>query len=150
MTELTPKLWTKLMNFYFTWGAGKWEKPEIGTIKKDMGDIFSEWCIEKSNARLLGYVNDIVLKTVMASLKDKYLLVATTTAMQNELYTFQQMYYNKETEVMENQLVKQFYIRFLFNIDEFPQDRIFILDIAATFFNNFIPEVWEFLLLEGV
>ena len=86
----------------------------------------------------------------MAALKDKYLLVATTTAMQNELYTFQQMYYNKETEVMENQLVKQFYIRFLFNIDEFLQDGIFILDIAATFFNNFIYEFWEFLLLEGV
>ena len=68
--------------------------------------------------------------------------------MQNELYTCQQMYYNKETEVMENRLVKQFYIRFLFNIDEFPQDGIFILDIAATFFNNFIPEVWEFFLIK--
>ena len=51
---------------------------------------------------------------------------------------------------MENQLVKKFYIWFLFNIDEFLQDGIFILDIAATFFNNFIPEVWEFLLLKGV
>ena len=43
--------------------------------------------------------------------------------------------------VMVNQLVNGFYTRFLFKIGSLPQDVVFPLDIAATFFNNFSTKV---------
>ena len=51
------------------------------------------------------------------------------------------MYFNKETQVMGNQSVNEFYTWFLFKIDALPQDVVFTLDIAATFFNNLRPGV---------
>ena len=40
---------------------------------------------------------------------------------------------------MVNQLVNEFYIRFLFKIDSPTKDVELLLDIATTFFNNLIP-----------
>ena len=51
---------------------------------------------------------------------------------------------------MVNQLVNWFYKQFLFKIDAPPQDVAFPFDIAATYFNNFITNVREFLISEGV
>ena len=61
-----------------------------------------------------------------------------------------EMYYDRETCVMVNQLLNEFYTRFLFKIDPIPQDVAFPSDIAATFFNNSSPEVRQFLISEGV
>ena len=47
---------------------------------------------------------------------------------------------------MVDQSVNEFYTRFLFKIDTLPQDFAFPLDIAATFFNNFIPNLRDFLI----
>ena len=51
---------------------------------------------------------------------------------------------------MINQSVNEFYIRFLFKKDALPQELGFPLDIAATFFNNLIPDIRKFLISEGV
>ena len=51
---------------------------------------------------------------------------------------------------MINQSLNEVYIRFLFKIDALPQDIAFLLDIDATFFNNLIPDIREFLISEGV
>ena len=42
---------------------------------------------------------------------------------------------------MVNHPVNEFYTWFLFKIEGLPQDVSFSLDIAATYFNNLIPEV---------
>ena len=60
------------------------------------------------------------------------------------------MYYDRETQVMVNQSVNQFYTWFIFKIDALPQDVAFILYIDATLFNNLSPDVMEFLISEGV
>ena len=83
-------------------------------------------------------------------LKDTYLGGPTTTALQNGVSTCQQMYYNKETRVMVNQSVNDFYIHFLFKIDALPHNVALPLDIAVTFFKNFSPDIREFLISEGV
>ena len=57
---------------------------------------------------------------------------------------------DRETRIMVNQAVNEFYTRFLFKIDALPQDIIFPMDIFATLFNNLSPEVREFLISEGV
>ena len=51
---------------------------------------------------------------------------------------------------MINQSVNDFYTRFLFKVYALPQEVGFLLDIAATLFNNLRPDVREFLILEGV
>ena len=51
------------------------------------------------------------------------------------------MYYDRETQVMVNQSVNDFYTHFLSKIDAFSQDVVFPLDISATFFNNLSPDV---------
>ena len=56
------------------------------------------------------------------------------------------MYYDIETRVMVNKSVNEFYTRFLFKIDAPPKDVAFLLDVAATFFNNLSPEIIEFLI----
>ena len=61
--------------------------------------------------------------------------------MKNEVSTRQKMYSDKETLIVVNQSVNEFYIRFLFKIDALPQDVVFPWDIAVTFFKNFIPDV---------
>ena len=45
-------------------------------------------------------------------------------------------YYNKETGVMINQSVNDFYSRFLFNIDALLNDELFLMDIAETLFKK--------------
>ena len=76
---------------------------------------------------------------VKTALKDTYLGGTTPTALKNEVSIFQKMYYNKETLVVVNQSVNEFYTQIIFKIDAFPQDLVFLLDIAAIFFNNLIP-----------
>ena len=51
------------------------------------------------------------------------------------------MYYDRDTPVMFNQSVNEFYTRFLFKIDALPQNVILPLDISETFFNNPSTEV---------
>ena len=54
---------------------------------------------------------------VKTSLKDTYIIVTTTPSLQNEVSTYQEQYYDKETQVMVNQLVNEFYSRFLPKMD---------------------------------
>ena len=35
-------------------------KPDIGTLKKDRGDIFSEFCAKSSKSKFLHYVNEVL------------------------------------------------------------------------------------------
>ena len=83
---------------------------------------------------------------VIKPLKDKYPGVTTPTALQIEVSTLRQMYYDIETRVKVNQSVNEFYTRFLFKIDALPQDFTFTLDVSATSFNNLSTEVREFLI----
>ena len=78
---------------------------------------------------------------VKTSLTDTYLGVTTPKVLKNEVSTFQQIYYDRETRVMVNKSVNEFYTRFPFKIDAPPKDVAFLLDVAATFFNNLSPEV---------
>ena len=83
---------------------------------------------------------------VKTALKDTYLGGKTPTALQNEVSTFRKTYYDRETRVMVNRSVNEFYTRFLFKMDEPQQDSALQLDIAATFFNNLSPNVIELLI----
>ena len=87
---------------------------------------------------------------VKRALKDTYLGGTTPTALQNEVATSRHMYYNKNNLVMTNQSVNEFYTRFLFKTDEIPKEVGLPLEIDTTFFNNFIPDVREFLISEGL
>ena len=51
---------------------------------------------------------------------------------------------------MINQSENEFYTQFLFKSDAIPQDVVFPLDIAVTFFNNLSTKVREFFISEGV
>ena len=51
---------------------------------------------------------------------------------------------------MVNQLVNEFYTRFLFKIDALLQDVAFQLDINATFLKNLCRNVRGFLISEGI
>ena len=75
---------------------------DIGIPKKEMGYVFSEFCIERLKARLLRYVNEISFRKVNSDLKDTYSGGNPTTALKNEVSICQQMYHNKENEVMIN------------------------------------------------
>ena len=125
-------------------------KLDIGTLKKDRGDIFSECCAESFKAKFLHYINEVLFEMVKTALKDIYLGGTTPTELQNEVYTCCQMYYDRDTRGMVNQSVNEFYTRFLFNIDALPQDVAFPLDINATLFNNVSTNVIELLISEGV
>ena len=65
--------------------------------------------------------------------EDTYIGVTTTTSLNNEVSTCRIMYYDKYTQVMVNQSVNEFYTRFLFKIDAFPQDVLFTLYIDTIF-----------------
>ena len=60
------------------------------------------------------------------------------------------MHYDRETRIMINQLVNEFYTRLLFKIDALLQNVAFPLDIAATLFKNLSPGVRELFISEGV
>ena len=125
-------------------------KPDIGTLKKDNGDIFSECCAESFKENFLCYVNEVLFEIVKTALKDKYLGRTTRTALKNEVSTWRQMYYDRYTRIMVNKSVNEFNTRSLFKIDALPQDSALPLYIAATFFNNLSPKVRQFLISEGV
>ena len=59
------------------------------------------------------------------------------------------MYYDKETWVMVNQSVNEFYTRFLSKIGALPQYFVFPLEIVVTLFNKLSPKVIDFLISEG-
>ena len=84
---------------------------------------------------------------VKTSLKNTYLGGTNTTAPQNEVSTWRKMYDNKETQVMVNQLVNEFYSWSLFKTYAILQDVVFPLYTAATFFNNLSTDIIEFLVL---
>ena len=87
---------------------------------------------------------------VKTDLKDTYIGGTTPATLQNEVSTCQKIYYDKETRVMVNQSVNEFYIRFLFKNDKIPEKVVFPLDTTATFFNNLRPCVRALLISEGV
>ena len=60
------------------------------------------------------------------------------------------MYDDRDTRVVVNQSVNEFYTQFLFKIDALSQDVALLLDIAANFFDNLITDVRELLISEGV
>ena len=121
-------------------------KRGIGTLKKYRGYIFSEFCTKNFKEKLLHYINVVIFEMVKTALKDTYLVGTTPTALQNEVSSLRKNYYERETWVMVNHSVNEFYTPFLFKIDPLPQDLVFPLYIAATFFNNFSPYVREFLI----
>ena len=53
---------------------------------------------------------------VKTALKDIYLGGTTPTALQNEVSTCGQIYYNKDTQVIVNQSLNEFYTQNLFNL----------------------------------
>ena len=59
-------------------------------------------------------------------------------------------YDDKETRVMVNQSVNEFFTRLLFKIDELPQDVGLPLNIATIWFNKLIPGVRKLFIPEGV
>ena len=63
-------------------------KPYIGTLKKEKGDIFSEYCTDSFKEKILIYVNEVLFEMVKTALKDKYLGTTTPTAPQNEVSIF--------------------------------------------------------------
>ena len=133
----------QLLPFYYG------RKPDIGTLKKERGDIFSECFTESFKEKFLQYINEVLFK-MEKSLNDTYIGETTSTALQDEVFICQNIYYDKETRVMVNQSVNDFYNQLLFKIDELPQDVILTLDISTTLFNNFSPDVRELLIWEGV
>ena len=70
-------------------------KPEIGTLKKEKGDIPSEVCKESFKAKFLKYVNEVLFEMVKTALKDAYLGGSTTTSLQNEFMICRKIYYKK-------------------------------------------------------
>ena len=116
-------------------------KPDIDTHKKYRGDIFLECCTDIFKEIFIHYVNEVLFEMVKTALNDTYLGGKTPTALQNEVSTCRIMYYDRETCVMVNQSLNEFYTRFLFKIDAIPQDVASPSDIAANFFNNLSPDV---------
>ena len=82
---------------------------DIGTLKKDRGDIFLECCLESFKGKFLRCVNEVLFEMVKTALKDTHLGGTTPTALQNEASTLWKMYYDKETCVMVNKSVNEFY-----------------------------------------
>ena len=63
---------------------------------------------------------------------------------------FLTQHFYRETCVIVNKSVNEFYTRFLFKIYSIPQDFAFPLEITATFLKKSSPGVREFLISEGV
>ena len=111
---------------------------------------FSESCAEIPKAKLLRYLNELLFEIVNTALKDTYLGGTTHTALKYEVSTSRKIYYDRETHIMVNQLVNDFYTRFLFKMDALPHNFAFPLDIDATLFNKSSTDVREFLISERV
>ena len=69
--------------------------PDIGTLKKESREIFPEDCTKFIKEKVLHYVNKVLFELAKIALKDTYLVETTLTALQNEVFTCPQMYYNK-------------------------------------------------------
>ena len=77
-------------------------KPDIGTLKKDRSDIFSECYAKSFKANFLHYANEVLFEILKTALKDAYLGGTTPTALKNEVSTFRRMYYDRQNHVMVN------------------------------------------------
>ena len=60
--------------------------PDIGTLKKDMEEIFGECWTKSFEKKILRYVNGVLFEMIKISLKGTYLRI-TPTALQNEIST---------------------------------------------------------------
>ena len=150
MLSLILKLLKPNILFQSTWRILTMAERQILVHSRKRGEIFSEFCTNSFTAKILSSVNEVLFEMVKTSLNDTYLGGTITTVPQNDIYTCQQMYYNKETRVIVNQSVNQFYTWFLLKNNPLPEDVVFPLDISGTFFNNLNPDVREFLISEGV
>ena len=63
--------------------------PDIGALKKNRGDIFSEFCTTRFKAKFLCYINEVLFEMVKIALKDEYFGGTTPTELQNEVSTCQ-------------------------------------------------------------
>ena len=57
--------------------------PDIGTLKKYRGDIFSECCAESFKTKFLHYVNEVLIQMLKTALKDTYLGGKPPKALRN-------------------------------------------------------------------
>ena len=55
--------------------------PDIVTLKKESGDLFSQCCIEIFKGKSLRYVNEVLFEMVKTALKDTYVGGTTTTTL---------------------------------------------------------------------
>ena len=69
--------------------------PDIGKLKKNMRDIFSECCKDIFKAKFLWCVIEVLFEIVKTSLKDTYLVGTTPTSLKNEVSTCRKFYYDK-------------------------------------------------------
>ena len=60
-------------------------EPDIVTLKRDRGNIFSECYTEIFKGKFLRHVNKILFEMVKTALKDTYLGGETPTELQNEV-----------------------------------------------------------------
>ena len=59
--------------------------PDIGTLKKERGYIFLEFCAERFKSKFLRYIDEVIFEIVKTALKDTYLGGENPTALQNEV-----------------------------------------------------------------
>ena len=65
--------------------------PDIGTLKKERGGIFSECCNKRFRAKFILYVNEVLFEMVKTDLKDLYIGRKTPTVLKNDISTFRQI-----------------------------------------------------------
>ena len=82
--------------------------PDIGTLKKYRGDVFSECCAESNKVKFLRFVYELLSVMVKTTLNVTYLGVTITTDLQNEVSTYRKIYYDRETQLKVNQSVNDF------------------------------------------
>ena len=77
-TQIMRTLHIILVNFA---ALDNGRKSDIGTLKKERGDIFSEICTEIFKAKFLRSINEVLFEMVETSLKNKYLGGKTPTSL---------------------------------------------------------------------
>ena len=75
---------------------------------------------KNSKAKVIRYVNEVLFEIVNTALKDEYLGTTTPAALKSEVSTCRKIYYDRETRVMVNHSVNEFYTRFFIKIDALP------------------------------
>ena len=116
------------------------EEIQILSHSRKKGVIcFPEFWTESFQEKPLRFVNGVLFEMLKTALKDTYMGITTSTAIQNEVSTCRKIYYDKETRVMVNQSVNSFYTRFLFKMDTLPQALVFPLYIDAIFLTIWVP-----------